>query len=160
MRKCSGLLVLAVLLCKTFAPAAPAQAADSLAVFVVVPEAGARSIYELRFSLNSALPPAAQLEIVFPEGLDLSEVMVVGSNTIDGGLSFQRQGQRLTIRRSGLGHTLPSGKTLDLKIANIRNPRRLSGGLEVRVTVRSQEGATVELASPVMWRTPPQLLTQ
>ena len=137
-----------------------ALAADSLAVYVATPTPGQRSIYELRFSLTAPLPRDAVFEIQFPPDLSLDQVKVVGSQTIDGGFRFRKRGNTLIVERTGRGHVVPAGKKVDLKIANLRNPRQLGTGLQVRLVVRRGGQAVADVTSPVRWAAPPKVLAE
>ena len=139
---------------------AAAVAADSLAVYAVSPTPGQRSIYELRFSLSQPLPPDAVFEIHLPPALNPNEVKVVGSQTIDGGFRLRKQGNVLLVERTGRGHVVPAGKTVDLKLANFRNPKVLDAGLQVRLVIRRGGRSVADVSSSVRWAAPPKVLAR
>ncbi len=149
LRRCRSLVFWAMALLP-----AVAHSADTLAVYLVNPQPGGRSICELRFALSRPLPPNAVLRLRFPATFDLSEVQVVGSDRIDGGFRLRTSGQEVVVERSGRGHTIPAGREVDLKIANVRNPRRADPNLTVRVTVDAGGGRVVTLDGAVKWRSP------
>ncbi len=144
----------------TYLVVSAAVAADSLAVYAVTPLPGHRSIYELQFSLNQPLPPDAVFEIHLPQVLNLEEVKVVGSQTIDGGFRLRRQGNVLLVERTGRGHVVPAGRRVDLKLANFRNPKVLDAGLQVRLVVRRGNRSVADVRSSVRWGAPPKVLAR
>ncbi|MDZ7374648.1 MAG: hypothetical protein ONB23_11855 [candidate division KSB1 bacterium] len=152
MRRRIGMPALkAAVLVLTLCPIA-ASAADSLGVFLLGPGPGERSICELRFRLSQPLPPRASFRVQFASGFDLSEVLLVGSDRIDGGLSFRRDGNQIIVSRSGLGHGIPAGELLDLKIANLRTPSVMSEAGPVRVTILGPTETLAELAARAEFR--------
>lgn len=126
-----------------------AGAADTLAVYLLNPEPAERSICELRFTLSKSLPPKASFRLRFPDGFDLRELLVVGSDRIDGGFRLHREGQEVIVARSGRGHAIPAGTEVDLKLANVRVPAEIVANLRVRMTVEAAGTATVDLEASV-----------
>jgi len=108
-----------------FCLSSPSRAViDSLSVKPIDPEAGEVSIYQVSFVLSDTLPSDAVIIVTFPEGFDLSRVKVAGSSTINGGFKVSVDGQRVAIKRSGLGRPIPPGESVDVKFANVINPAR------------------------------------
>jgi len=96
---------------------------DSLSVKPVNPEAEAITIYEvINFVLSDTLPSDAVITVTFPDGFDLSRVKLAGSSTINGGFKVSVDGQRVAIKRSGLGRPILPGENVEVKFANVRNP--------------------------------------
>ena len=95
---------------------------DSLSVKPVNPEAEAITIYEVSFVLSDTLPSDAVIMVTFPDGFDLSRVKLAGSSTINGGFKVSVDGQRVAIKRSGLGRPILPGENVEVKFANVRNP--------------------------------------
>ena len=95
---------------------------DSLSVKPVNPEAEAITIYEVSFVLSDTLPSDAVIMVTFPDGFDLSRVKLAGSSTINGGFKVSVDGQRVAIKRSGLGRPILPGESVEVKFANVRNP--------------------------------------
>jgi hypothetical protein len=131
-------------------------AADSLAVLLWGPEPAQRSICELRFALSKPVPASASFRVQFPAGIDLSEVLLVGSDRIDGGLSFRRAEQEIVITRSGRGHEIPPGTLVDLKIANVRSIGAPTGPAKVRLVLQEagEMLASIEAAPQMQARSP------
>lgn len=99
-------------------------AIDSLSVNPIDPEAGELSIYQVSFVLSDTLPSDAVIMITFPGDFDLPRVKLAGSSTINGGFKVSVDGQRVVLKRSGLGRPIPPGERVDVKFANVINPVR------------------------------------
>ncbi|RKY90591.1 hypothetical protein DRQ15_07065 [candidate division KSB1 bacterium] len=52
----------------------------------------------------------------------MSRVKLAGSSTINGGFKVSVDGQRVAIKRSGLGRPILPGENVEVKFANVRNP--------------------------------------
>ena len=61
---------------------------DTVTVIAKTPEAESRSVYQINFDISQVISPKAIIRITFPEQFDLSKLLVVGSNTINGGFSI------------------------------------------------------------------------
>jgi hypothetical protein len=104
------------------------------------------SIYEISFSTTEALAVDAEIRVVFPAAYDLSGLEIAGSTTINGGLTMTRDGQRVVVKRTGLGTVVPSGQRVSLQLGLIRNPSSFAAAEQVRVEVLHSKKATAAKA--------------
>ncbi len=86
--------------------------------------AGAATLYRFDFTLQDTLRPDGVIEVVFPEGFDLSRVVVAGSQSINGGFRVEVKGQTVVLRRQGRGAARRPGEKVDVMLATVRNPGR------------------------------------
>lgn len=128
--------VIPLLLFPLTAAIRPTRAAsDTLRVRAIQPEASAISIYEVSFTLSQPLPADGSLILTFPQPFDLSRVVMAGSSTINGGFHVAVEGQRVILKRSGLGRVIPANTKVDVKFANVKNPLEAREDYAVRVEV-------------------------
>lgn len=95
---------------------------DSLLLVAKNPEAKASSIYQIDFEMSKAISPRASIHVKLPEAFDLSSLLVVGSNTINGGFEMMIKDRTITLQRSGLGREIKPNEKVDVKFAIIKNP--------------------------------------
>jgi hypothetical protein len=101
---------------------AMASPADSIEVIAKHPESAANSIYQVKFSVSKPVPSNAIFRVTFPQEFDLSDLLIAGSTTINGGFEISVDKQVVVMKRSGLGKELPANQTADLKFAIVKNP--------------------------------------
>jgi hypothetical protein len=99
-----------------------AAPADTIEVIARHPESGERSTYQINFKVSKQIPAKAVIRITFPDEFDLSDLIVAGSTTINGGFDLSVNKQVATIRRSGLGKEIPANTKVDIKFAIVKNP--------------------------------------
>ncbi|GBE28508.1 hypothetical protein BMS3Bbin03_02447 [bacterium BMS3Bbin03] len=100
------------------------------------PDAGKASVYEITFSLSDPFPSAGTVVLEFPADFDLSQAILAGSPNVNGGFKVFVDGQKLIVRRSGLGQAVPAGKGIVIRVANIQNPKTAGQySLSVRIMV-------------------------
>jgi len=104
------------------------------------------SIYEITFSTSDVLAVDAEVRMTFPAAYDLSGLEIVGSTSINGGLTFSRDGQRVIVKRTGLGAVVPSGQKVGLQLGLIKNPSTFANAEPVRIEVLHSQKATTAKA--------------
>jgi hypothetical protein len=103
------------------------------------------SIYEVTFSTTEALARDAEIRLTFPASYDLSELDIAGSTSINGGMTLTRNGQRVIVKRGGLGTVVPRGQQVSLQLGLIKNPATFANAEPVRVEVlHSQKSTTAK----------------
>lgn len=139
-----GALVIATisLICFISEPLGAAPA-DSVQVIAKHAEADANSIYQIRFSVARPIPPKAIIRVTFPAEFDLSEVLIAGSTTINGGFELLVDKQVVTLKRSGLGRTIPANEAVDVKFAIVKNPRRAADDYRIAVEILDEAEKTI-----------------
>ncbi|MDZ7264706.1 MAG: hypothetical protein ONB16_08990 [candidate division KSB1 bacterium] len=120
-----------------------AAPADSVQVIAKHAEADANSIYQIRFSATKPIPPKAMIRITFPPEFDLSEVMIAGSTTINGGFELKVDKQVVMLKRSGLGRPIPPNESVDVKFAIVKNPRRAADDYRISVEILDEAEKTI-----------------
>jgi len=94
-----------------------------ISVTPLSPDAGKASVYEITFSLTDFFPSAGSMVLEFPAAFDLSQAILAGSPNVNGGFKVFVEGQKVIVRRSGLGSAVPAGKPIVIRVANIQNPK-------------------------------------
>ncbi|NOY79000.1 MAG: hypothetical protein GXO76_14150 [Calditrichaeota bacterium] len=94
-----------------------------ISVTPLSPEAGKASVYEIAFSLTESFPSTGRVVLDFPADFDLSQAILAGSPNVNGGFKVFVEGQKVIVRRSGLGAAIAAGQSIILRVANIRNPK-------------------------------------
>lgn len=97
--------------------------ADTIEVIAKYPETGKNSIYQINFIVSKAIHPRAGFRVTFSDGFDLSDLLIAGSTTINGGFDLSVEKQVVIIKRSGLGREIPANEKVDIKFAIVKNPR-------------------------------------
>lgn len=120
-----------------------AAPADSVQVIAKHAEADANSIYQIRFSVAKPIPPRAIIRVTFPAEFDLSEVIIAGSTTINGGFDLKVDQQVVTLKRSGLGRPIPANEPVDVKFAIVKNPRRVANDYRIAVEILDEAEQTI-----------------
>jgi len=95
---------------------------NSVDVQALNTEAEAASLYTLNFTLPDTLQPDAVLEVIFPNGFDLSRVNLAGSATINGGFKVSVEGQTIKVSRKGKGVLKYPGDKVDVIFSIVKNP--------------------------------------
>jgi hypothetical protein len=108
---------------------------DTIKVLVKTPQAEARSIYQINFAISKPISPKAIIRVTFPEEFNLSKLLVVGSNTINGGFEMKVDDRIVTIKRSGLGREIKANENVDIKFAIVKNPIRADNNYSVGIEV-------------------------
>ncbi len=108
---------------------------DTVTVEVKTPQADARSLYQINFVISKPISPKAKIRATFPEEFNLSKVLVVGSNSINGGFKMDVKNNIVTIKRSGLGREIKANEKVDVKFAIVKNPAIAKNNYSVQVEV-------------------------
>ncbi|MEK7729272.1 MAG: hypothetical protein AAB354_12730 [candidate division KSB1 bacterium] len=108
-------------------------------------ELGKASLYDLHFTTRDTLDPLAEMVFEFPRELDLSQLHLASSTSINGGFKIFREGNVVRVRRTGLGETILPDRQVELKLGLIISPQSLAGNLEITFELRSARGE-VQLA--------------
>ena len=98
------------------------RAQDSLTVTPSRLEAGKASIYELSFVTTDTLNADGQISVTFPQGIDLSDLKIASSITINGGFKVRVAGQQVFLTRTGLGRVILPSEKVAIKFGIVRNP--------------------------------------
>lgn len=123
-------------------PGAVGGSIDSLSIKLTNPVAGAGSLCELSFVFTDTLSPGAIFVVTFPQGFDVSGVQIAGSRTINGGFFVLVAGQKVTIRRQGLGRFILPGEKLDLLFSTVVNPSA-TGNYSITVEIHDDSGGRI-----------------
>ena len=121
----------------------PNNSSSAFRIQALRAEAGKPSLYEVRFTTADTLAPQDELAFEFPAALDLRQLEVASSTTINGGFKLTREGSLVRARRTGLGAAIPPGRQVELKLGLITNPSTLTGNFEVAFTHRRASGQAV-----------------
>ncbi len=120
-----------------------ATPADTIEVIARHPESGKSSIYQLNFVLSKSIPPKAIIRVTFPDEFDLSDLMIAGSTTINGGVDLNVEGQVVTMRRSGLGRKIPANEKVDVKFAIVKNPEQPAENYKIIIEILDNGEKTI-----------------
>lgn len=104
------------------------------------------SIYEIAFTTTEIVAADAEIRVTFPASYALSALEIVGSTNIHGGFTFKREGQRVTLQRSGIGAAVPRGHKVSLQLGLIKNPSTFATAEPIRVEVLHSKKATTAKA--------------
>ncbi len=141
MRK---LLYLCSLLVICFASSSSAQEKMAIKALRAAPRLA--SLYEISFVTSEALAVDAEIRISFPASYNLSELEIAGSTSINGGLTLTRDGQRVIVKRSGLGTAVPRGQQVSLQLGLIKNPAAFATAEPVQIEVLHSKKTTTAKA--------------
>lgn len=110
-------------------------AQDGLSVKALRALPGKACLYEIAFTTTDELSADAEIRLSFPAGFDLTAFEIAGSISINGGFTWKREGQQVTLRRSGLGAAVPRGQKVKVQLGLIQNPADFATAAPVRVEV-------------------------
>lgn len=114
------------------------QAQNKASLTALSAEPAKNAMYKMTFDLEQELDANAEVTIDFPEEFDLSTVKVAGSNDINGGFQFDTDKNKLTLKRSGLGRAVPSGKNVSIIFGPLKNPAHLESNTFAQITIHSK----------------------
>jgi hypothetical protein len=129
------LLILMTTMLTFLMSSAMALPADSIEVIAKHPESAANSIYQVKFSVSKPIPASAMFRVTFPPEFDLSDLLIAGSTTINGGFEIAVEKQVVVMKRSGLGKELPANQTADLKFAIVKNPGKPADDYKILIEI-------------------------
>lgn len=109
--------------------------ADTVEVIARHPELGERSTYQINFQISKPIPAKAIIRVTFPDEFDLSDLIIVGSTTINGGFDLSVNKQVVTMKRSGLGREIPANEKVDVKFAIVKNPGQPSDNYKIVIEI-------------------------
>lgn len=145
LKKLSLLLALALLPAST--ARAQASASEQFQIRALFAEPSKPSVYEIAFTTQEALPAEAEFSFEFPAVFDLTPLQIAGSPDINGGFALQREGQKVWVKRSGLGQSVAAGTLVRIRLGAIVNPQKLASEAAVAVQMRpAAQSAWTELA--------------
>lgn len=122
---------------------AEAMPLDTVQVVAKHPESGRGSAYQVNFEISKPIPPKATIRVLFPDEFDLSDLMIAGSTTINGGFDLQVNSQVLTMKRSGLGREIPANEKVDVKFAIIKNPKEPADNYKLVIEILDETEQTI-----------------
>jgi len=93
--------------------------------------------YQFLFTTEQELAKDAEVDIVFPSYFILSQAVLADSRTINGGFLVTVKNDTVKVKRSGMGSVIPRGRTVDLLLASIINPREMASNYEFGILIRS-----------------------
>ena len=109
--------------------------ADTVEVIARHPESGDRSTYQINFEISKPIPAKAIIRITFPDEFDLSDLIIAGSTTINGGFDLSVKNQVVTMKRSGLGKEIPANNKVDVKFAIVKNPDQPADNYKILIEI-------------------------
>ena len=113
--------------------------ADTVEVFARHPESGERSTYQINFEISRPIPAKAIIRVTFPDEFDLSDLIIAGSTTINGGFDLSVNKQVVTMKRSGLGREISANEKVDVKFAIVKNPGQPSDNYKIVIEILDAE---------------------
>ena len=117
--------------------------ADTIEVIAKHPEISKSGIYQINFIVSKPIPQKAIIRVSFPAGFDLSDLMIAGSTTINGGFILTVDGQVVTMKRSGLGREIPANEKVDIKFAIVKNPDQPADNYNIAVAILDEDNKTI-----------------
>lgn len=117
--------------------------ADTIEVIAKHPESGESSIYQINFVVSKPIPPKALIQVTFPNGFDLSNLMIAGSTTINGGFELKVNKQVVTMKRSGLGREVHANERGDVKFAIVQNPNQPADNYKIVIEILDNEEKSI-----------------
>jgi len=129
------LFILLITMLTFLISSAMALPADSIEVIAKHPESAANSIYQVKFSVSKPIPANAMFRVIFPLEFDLSDLLIAGSTTINGGFEIAVEKQVVVMKRSGLGKEVPANQSADLKFAIVRNPDKPADDYKILIEI-------------------------
>lgn len=129
------LFILLIMMLTFLISSAMALPADSIEVIAKHPESAANSIYQVKFSVSKPIPANAMFRVTFPPEFDLSDLLIAGSTTINGGFEIAVDKQVVVMKRSGLGKEVPANQSADLKFAIVRNPGKPADDYKILIEI-------------------------
>ncbi|UCE07713.1 MAG: hypothetical protein JSW07_06695, partial [bacterium] len=123
-----------------FVVAAPA---DTIQVVPKHAQSGKSSIYQINFVVSKPIPPKAIIRVTFPEEFDLSDLMIAGSTTINGGFDLTVDKQLVTMKRSGLGREIAANEKVNVKFAIVKNPKQSADNYKIMVEILDEEEKSI-----------------
>jgi hypothetical protein len=122
---------------------AVAAPVDTVEVIAKNSEVNKSSIYQINFIVSKPIPSRAIIRVTFPNEFDLSDLMIAGSITINGGFVLNVDQQVVTMRRSGLGREIPANEKVDIKFAIVKNPKQASDNYDIKVEILGEDGKSI-----------------
>jgi hypothetical protein len=113
--------------------------ADTIEVVAKHPESGKSSIYQINFVISKPIPPKAIIRVIFPAEFDLSDLMIAGSTTINGGFDLEVDRQMVIMKRSGLGREISANEKVDVKFAIVKNPNQPGDNYKIEIEILDNE---------------------
>jgi hypothetical protein len=116
----------------------PAAGQDSLKVTPLDFRPGNVSIYEISFVARDSLLPDAEIAITFTSEFGLSNVKLANSTVINGGFKVLVEANKIILQRTGAGGIVPPGKKVDIKFANVRNPKQVNADIPLKIEFKNK----------------------
>ena len=148
MRRTKRIILTQILsLCITSLVVTNVRALDRLSISATQLGPFKPAAHRFEFTPEEELTSAAMIDIVYPDHFILSHAIMAASGTMPGGLTLSVHGDTVRVKRSGLGPSIPAGRTCDLIIATVINPRKADGDLKFTVIIRQENGLSMERAA-------------
>ncbi len=116
---------------------------DTVEVIAKNPEISKSSVYQINFVVSKPIPPRAIIRVTFPDEYDLSDLMIAGSTTMNGGFVLKVDQQVATMRRSGLGREIPANEKVDIKFAIVKNPKQPADDYNIKVEILGEDEKSI-----------------
>jgi len=117
--------------------------ADTIDVIAKHTEIAKSSVYQINFIVSKPIPVKAIIRVIFPDEFDLSDLMIAGSTTINGGFDLIVDKQVVTMKRSGLGREIPANEKVDVKFAIVKNPNQPADNYKIIVEILDNEEKSI-----------------
>ena len=115
---------------------------------------GNNTTYAVSFQIATNFPANGRIEVSFPAGFDVSNVVFVSSTTIDGGFTIDTTGNPVVVfNRDGTGSLYAPGANLDISFAVVSNSTSI-GPHNVPVETQTNVGAQIDNGSDNVTLTP------
>ena len=92
--------------------------------------------YDIVFQADQDIAPQGEIDIIFPQDFNISQVILADSRTLTGGLTVTVNKDTVKIKRSGLGDVVSAGSTPDIKLATVINPQDMDKEYDFRILIR------------------------
>ena len=116
-------------------------AQESLTVKASNSMAFTRTLYTVEFIASETIHSNASFEIVFPKEYILTNKILAGSRTLNGGLKTSVVGDTVVVSRTGLGSSVPAGTKVDIMLSDIINPGKEGDSYQLTLRLKSDRNA-------------------
>jgi hypothetical protein len=114
------------------------QAQNKASLTALHAEPAKNAMYKVTLELEQELDINAVVTIAFPEEFDLSTIRIAGSNEINGGFRVVADKNILTLKRSGLGRAVPSGKKASIIFGPLKNPDHFESDVFAQIAFKAK----------------------
>jgi hypothetical protein len=110
------------LLLFSFCHVAPCNSQESAHVATPIRTPGKATAYKFSFINEVAVTEKTEIQITFPQGYDLSGLIMATMSPEDGGLATEVNGNVVRIKQLKAMQLIPSGTNCELYLASVINP--------------------------------------